>query len=184
MRVAHLAFDLRFRRQRSNRVDCDDVERTRPDQQLGDLEPLFAGVRLRDEEVVDVDTDVLRIRRIHRMLRVDEGADASPSLRLRDYVVDERRLSGRLRAEDLDDPAAWQPADSKREVERERAGRNGADRNGRVVVHLHHCAFAELPLDVPEGGVQSLLAIHLHHPPRANDSTTTYCAPLDRSTEW
>ncbi len=118
------------------------------------------------------------------MLGVDERADAAAALRFRDYVIDERRLPGRLGAEDLDDPAARQPADAEREVERERTGRDGADRNRRVVVHLHHCAFAELPLDVPEGGVQSLLAIHLHHPPRANDSTTTYCAPLDRSTEW
>ena len=54
----------------------------------------------------------------------------------------------------------------------------------RVVVHLHDGALAELPLDVPEGGVQSLLAIHFHQPPRANDSRTTYCAPPDRSTEW
>ena len=75
-------------------------------------------------------------------------------------VVDERRLARRLRAEDLDDAAARQPADAEREVQRERARGDRADRDGRVVVHLHHGALAELPLDLAERDVESLLAIH------------------------
>jgi hypothetical protein len=51
------------------------------------------------------------------MLGVDEGADATPALSLGDHVVDEGRLAGGLRAEDLDDAAARQAADSKRETE-------------------------------------------------------------------
>ena len=184
MRVAHLALDLGLRRQGRDRVDRDDVERPGADEQLRDLEPLLTGVGLRNEEVVDVDADVLRVRRVHRMLGVDECTDAAAALCLRDHVVDERRLSGGLRPEDLDDAAAREPADPEREVECERAGRHRADRDVRVVVHLHDGALAELTLDVPEGGVQSLLAIHFHQPPRAKDSRTTYCAPPDRSTEW
>ena len=160
MRVAHLAFDLGLRRQRGDRVDRDDVERTRADQQLGDLERLLAGVGLRDEQVVDVDADPLRVRRVHRVLGVDERADAAAPLRLGDHVVHERRLPRRLGAEDLDDAPAREPADAEREVERERARGDCADRDGGGVVHLHDCALAELPLDLPEGGVQSLLAIH------------------------
>ena len=53
----------------------------------------------------------------------------------------------------------------EREVERQRAGRDRADRDVRLVAHLHDGALAEVPLDLPEGGVQSLLAIHLHQPP-------------------
>ena len=102
----------------------------------------------------------LRVRRVHRVLRVDEGADAAAALCLGDHVVDERRLTGRLRAEDLDDPATRKPADAEREVERERAGRDGADRDLGLVVHLHHGALAELPLDLTERRVECLLAIH------------------------
>ena len=60
--VAHLALDLRLRRQRRDRVDGDDVERARAHEQLGDLERLLAGVGLGHEQVVDVDADPLRVR--------------------------------------------------------------------------------------------------------------------------
>ena len=106
VRIPHLAFDLGLRCERSHRVDRDDRERARANEQLADLERLFAGVGLRDEQVVDVDADALRIGGIHRMLRVDEGADAATPLGLGDHVVDERRLAGRLRPEDLDNAAA------------------------------------------------------------------------------
>ena len=129
--VAHLALDLGLRHERGDGVDRDDVERARADQELGDLERLLARVGLRDEEVVDVDADAARVLRVHRVLGVDEGADAAAALRLGDHVVDERRLARRLGAEDLDDAAARQPADAEREVERERAGRDRSDRHLR-----------------------------------------------------
>ena len=66
----------------------------------------------------------LRVRRVHRVLGVDEGADAAAALGLGDHVVDEGRLARRLGAEDLDDAPARQAADAEREVERERAGRD------------------------------------------------------------
>ena len=144
--------------ERGDRVDRDDVERAGADEQLGDLERLLAGVGLRDEELVDVDADPARVLRVHRVLGVDEGADAAAALRLGDHVVDERRLARGLRAEDLDDAAARQAADAEREVERERARRDGADRDLRPVAHLHDRALAELPLDLAERDVESFLA--------------------------
>ena len=147
--------------ERGDRVDRDDVERAGADQQLGDLECLLARVRLRDEEVVDVDADALRIGGIHRVLGVDERADAAAALRLGDHVVDERRLARRLRAEDLDDAATRQAADPEREIERERPGRDGADRDGGAVVHLHDRALAELALDLAERDVQRVVLVHL-----------------------
>ena len=106
------------------------------------------------------DADALRVCGVHRVLGVDERADAAPPLRLRDHVVDERRLAGGLGAEHLDDAAARQAADAEREVERERPRRDGADRDLGRVVHLHHRALAELPLDLPQRDVECLLAIH------------------------
>ena len=119
--VAHLALDLGLRHERRHRVDGDDVERARADQELGDLERLLTGVRLRDEQVVDVDADPSRVLRVHRVLGVDEGADPAAALRLGDHVVDERRLARGLGAEDLDHAAARQAADAERHVERERS---------------------------------------------------------------
>src|SRR5205085_10918711 len=95
------------------------------------------------------------------MLGVDEGADAAAPLGLGDHVVDERRLARRLRAEDLDDAAAWQAADPEREVERERAGRDRADRDGGAIVHLHDRALAELTLDLAERNVACFVLVHL-----------------------
>jgi hypothetical protein len=107
-------------------------------------------VGLRDEQLVDVDADPARVLRVHRVLRVDEGADPAAALGLGDHVVDERRLPGRLRAEDLDDAAARQPAHSEGEVEREGSRRDGAGRNMRGVVHTHDRPLAELALDLTE----------------------------------
>jgi hypothetical protein len=94
------------------------------------------------------------------VLGVDERADATATLSLGDHVVDERRLPGRLRSEDLDDAPARQAADAEREVEGERPGRDSAGRDLAVVVHPHDRALAELALDLAERNVESLLAIH------------------------
>ena len=100
------------------------------------------------------------VRRIHRVLGVDERADAAAALSLGHDVVDERRLPRRLRAEDLDDAAARQAADPERHVERERACRDRSDRDLRTVAHAHDGPLAELPLDLAERDVERFLAIH------------------------
>ena len=160
MRVAHLALDLGLRDERCHGVDCDDVERPRANEKLRDLERLLPGVRLRDEELVDVHPDPPCVARVHRVLGVDERADPASPLRLGHHVVHERRLAGRLWPVDLDDTPAGQPADAQRDVERERAGGDSADRNLRAIAHTHHRSLAELALDLAERNVQRLLAIH------------------------
>src|SRR5947209_16348931 len=117
------------------------------------------------------------------MLRVDEGADAAAPLRLRDDVVDERRLARGLGAEDLDDAAAGKAPDAEREIERERAGRDRADGHRRAIVHLHDRALSELALDLSERDVECFVLVHLHRPPRATVSRTSYSAPEGRSRE-
>src|SRR6185503_5124144 len=118
--VAHLALELGARRERGDRVDRDDVDGARADQDVGDLECLLAVVGLRHEQLLDVDADPARVDGVDRMLCVDEGAHAPQLLGLGDDLVDERRLPRRLRAEDLDDPPARDAAHAEREVERER----------------------------------------------------------------
>ena len=80
----------------------------------------------------------LRVERVHRVLGVDERADAAELLGLGEDVVDQRRLAGGLRAEDLDDAAARHAADAEREVERQRARRDRVDLHLRALVaHAH-----------------------------------------------
>ena len=108
--VAHLALELRARRQRRHRVDRDDVDGAGADQHVRDLERLLAVVGLRDEHLLDVHADPACVGGVDRVLGVDEGANAAGLLGLGDDLVDERRLSRRLGAEDLDDAPAGNAA--------------------------------------------------------------------------
>ena len=162
--IAHLALDLGPRRQRRHRVDDQDVERTGADQHVGDLECLLTGVRLRDEEVVDVDPDGPGVDRVHGVLGVDVGADAAVALRLGDRVHGQRGLPRRLGTVDLHDAPPGQAADAQRQVQGEGAGGNRLDVHPDVVAHAHDRALAELLLDLPQRGVQRLLSFCFGHP--------------------
>src|SRR6266704_2885320 len=80
LRLAHFALDLGFRRERRHRIDHDAVDRGRAHQHVGDLERLLAVVRLREEELRGIDAEALRVLRIERVLRVDEGGGAAQLL--------------------------------------------------------------------------------------------------------
>ncbi len=152
--VADLAVELRFRGQRRDRVDRDHVDRRRGDQPVGDLQRLLAVVGLGDEQLIGVDADRPRVDRVDRVLGVDEGADAAAGLGLGDDVVDQRGLTGGLRAEDLDDPAARHAADPERQVERQRPGRDRVDLDRAFVAEAHQRALAELALDPGDGRLE------------------------------
>ncbi len=77
VRVAHLALDLGLGRQRRDRVDDDDIDGARAHEHVGDLERLLAGIGLRDQQIIDVDADLAGIKRIERMLGIDERGRAA-----------------------------------------------------------------------------------------------------------
>ena len=151
MRIPHVAFEFGLRDERRDGVDDHDVDRVRTHEHLGDVERLFAGIGLRHEEAVEIDAEPVRIRRIERVLDVDERRGAAQLLRLGDDVERERRLTARFRSVDLDDPAARDAADPEREIERDRARRNHVDLHaGGEIAHLHDGTLAELTLDLRE----------------------------------
>src|ERR1700722_4057676 len=79
------------------------------------------------------------------MLGVDERTHAAEFLRLCEHVVDQRRLTRGLRAEDLDDAPAGHATDSERQVERQRPGWDRVAAHLRTLVaHAHDRALAEL----------------------------------------
>ena len=71
-RIAHFAFDFGLRRERSDRVDHDQVDRAGTHQRIDDLERLLAGVGLADEQVGKVHAELLRILHVERVLGIDE----------------------------------------------------------------------------------------------------------------
>src|SRR5439155_3327223 len=61
MGVAHLTFDFRFRHQRGDRVDGQDVDGAAAYQGFGDFQRLFAVVRLGDQKIVGLNAEFLGI---------------------------------------------------------------------------------------------------------------------------
>ena len=82
VRVAHLALDLGLGDERGDRVDDDHIDRVGAHEHLGDFQRLFAGVRLRDQQVVDVDAELAGVLGVECVLGVDEGRDAAGLLGL------------------------------------------------------------------------------------------------------
>jgi hypothetical protein len=75
--VSHLAFDLGAGHERGDRVDDDEVDGTRSHQRVGDFEGLLAVVGLGDEQLAGVDAELAGVGDVERVLRVDEGTDAT-----------------------------------------------------------------------------------------------------------
>ena len=122
-----------------------------------DFERLLAVVGLRDEQVVEIDAELLRVGRVERVLGVDERRHAAELLRFGDDLQRQRRLARRLRSEDLDDAAARHAADAERVVDADGAGRNGVDRlDGALLAEPHDRALAELLFDLADGQLDGL----------------------------
>src|SRR6185295_15731082 len=127
LRFAHLAFDFRLRHERGHRVDHDDVDAVAADEDLDDFQGLFAVVGLRDEQVLDVHAELLRVGGVERVLSVHECRGAAGALRLGDHLQRKRRLARGFRSEDLDDAPAWDAADAERVVDADRARGDDVD---------------------------------------------------------
>jgi hypothetical protein len=156
--VAHLAFDLRLGDQGGDRVDDDQVDGAGGHQLVGDLQRLLAVVGLRDQQLFDAHAQLARITDVERVLGVDEGTDTAGALRLGNRLQRQRRLSRRLGAVDLNDPAARQAADPERDVEADRAGRDDVDLGDLAAVERHDRSLAELLFD---GGDRAGHCLHL-----------------------
>ena len=162
--VAHLALDFGFRHERCDGVDDDEVDGTAADERLDDVERLLAAVRLRNQQVVDVDAEVLRIDRVERMLGIDECRDAAVLLRLGNHMQRDRRLARRLRAVDFNDASARDAADAERDVERQDARRDDLDVHVRLcIAEAHDGTLAEIFLNALERFVKGFFSFILIH---------------------
>jgi hypothetical protein len=163
LRLAHLSLDLGLGRERRDGVDHDDVHGSRAHQHVRDLERLLAVVRLREQQLGSIHAQALRVLRIQRVLRVDEGGGAARLLCVGDDLERERGLARGFRTVDLDHAAARKAADAERHVQAQRAG--GDDLDGLVhvrIAHLHDRALAELLLDLRKRGCERLRLVVVH----------------------
>lgn len=77
MRIAHFAFKFGFGNQSGDRVDNQNIDSAGANQRIGDFQSLFAGIRLRNQQVVNVNADFLGIGRVKSVFRIDESAGAA-----------------------------------------------------------------------------------------------------------
>ena len=146
MAVAHVALDFGLRSQGSDGVDYDNVYGAGAHDHVADLQRLFARVGLADQEVFNVHAQVAGIDRIERVLRVDECTGAAVALALGNDLQSQCGFTGRFRPVDLNDAAARQAADAQRDIQAQRASRDGGNGFFALVAKAHHGAFTKLAL--------------------------------------
>jgi len=154
--IAHLALDLGAGCQCRHGVDHHHVKGIAAHEGLHNLEGLLAELRLREEEIVDVHAELLRIVRVQRVLGVDERTDAPQLLRLGNDMKTEGGLPGRLRPEYLGDTAPGYPADAQGGVQGNRPRGNGFHLGDRTFPQPHDGTLAVLLLDLIDGDLQRL----------------------------
>ena len=149
MAVAHFSLNLSFRNQCGDRVDDNNVQRAAAHQHITNLQCLFSGIRLRNQKTADIDTQILRVNRIQRVFRVDEGRLASCLLCFGDDMQRQRCLTGRFRSVNLYNSAFWHAADAGRDIQTDGTAGNRVDIHLRAfITELHNGTLAELLLDL------------------------------------
>ena len=150
--VAHFAVELGLGDQGGDGIDDQHVDGAGPDQGLGDLEGLLAGVGLGDEEVVDIDAELLGVAGVEGVLGVDKGGQAAGALGFGDDLQGDGGLAGGLGAEDLGNAAAGNAADAEGGVEADGAsGDNGDGQQRFARAEPDDRPFSKLFFDLCKG---------------------------------
>jgi hypothetical protein len=87
--IAHVAFDFGARNERGHGVDDNDIHSAGADEGFGDLERLFTGIGLGDEQVVNIHTEATGIDGVEGVFHINEGGGAASFLRFGDDVLAE-----------------------------------------------------------------------------------------------
>ncbi len=144
MAVAHLALNFGAGHHGGNGVDNDCVNRAGAHKGLANFHGLLTGVRLADQQTVNVNAQRGGIGRVEGVLDVDESDLSAHLLGLCQNLQCQRRFTGGFGAVDLDDTPAGHTADAQRQVEAQAAGGDGVDLHRDVGAQLHDGALAEL----------------------------------------
>ena len=153
--IAHFAFDFGFGGHGCNRVHNHNVNGIGTNQCVADFQSLLAGIRLGNQQRVDVHAQCLCVNRVESMLYVDEDSFAAGFLCFGYNMESNGGFTGAFRAIDLNDTASWHAADTQRNVQRQRAGRDGFHIEGCGLAQFHNSALTELFFDLGDGGFKS-----------------------------
>jgi len=93
-----------------------------PDQCIGNFKGLFAGIRLRNKQFININPERIGINRIKRMLGIDKGRDPALALDFCRHMKSQCGFTGTFRAVNFNHPSPWQAADTKGNIKTERAG--------------------------------------------------------------
>ena len=148
VRVAHFAFNLCLRCQRRDRVNNHQINRAAPDERLDDFQSLFACIGLRDEQVLHVHADVARVSGVQRVFNINEHGGAAQFLDFGDDVEAQGGFPSAFMSINFNDSAARHTADTECQVQRERAGGDGFNRDYLAIGEAHNRAFAEFTFDL------------------------------------
>ena len=155
--VTHFALQLSLGRERSHRVDDDQVHRAGAHQAVHDFERLLAGIGLADQKVLQVHTQLLGVLDVERVFGVHKGALAALLLHLGHHLQREGGFARGLRAVNLYYPAAGQAAHTQRNIQPQRAGGDDLNVfNDLALAQAHDGALAELLFNLGERDLQGL----------------------------
>ena len=82
--VAHLAVELGLGNQRGDGIDNENIDGTGADQGFRNFQSLFAGVGLRNQQIVDIDAQLLSVPGIKCVFGVDKRRQTAGLLRFGD----------------------------------------------------------------------------------------------------
>ena len=157
--VADLTFQLTAGDQGGDRVDDHDVHGAGADKRLTDVERLLAGVRLGNQQLVNIHAQSPRIGGFQRVLHIDVSGGAALLLGGSNHMERQSRLTGGLGSIDLHNAPLRHTADAQRQVQRERTGGKSFHIHGNIVAQTHDGALAVIAFDLLQNGLERLLSV-------------------------
>ena len=156
---AHLPFELGLGHQGGDGIDDDHIERVGAAERFANAQRLFAAVRLRHQQVIEIYTQFFRVGGIQRMFGVDKCRRAASLLRVGDDMQHKRCLARGLRPENLHHAPPRNASNAQGKVQRQRSRGDHFDLALRAgLAQTHDAAFAVGLGDGGDGRVQLALA--------------------------
>ena len=147
--IAHFPFNFRPGHQRRHRVHHHHIDGRRPHQLINHFEAHFSGIRLGDEQFVNVHPQRLGIERIEGVFRIHKGRHPTRFLYLGDGMEGDGGFPGTLWAIDFNH-AAFGQTTPQGQIQGERPGRDGFDLHPAGFAQTHNRPFAIVALNLVE----------------------------------
>ena len=115
--ITHFAFDFGTRNQSCNGVDNDNINSAAAYQCVSNFQSLFAVIRLRNQQIVNIYTQMTGIFRIQCMLRIDKCRIAAHLLSFGNHMQSNGSFTGRFGTVNLNNTSARNTTDTKSNIQ-------------------------------------------------------------------